>query len=581
MIKNEIDDLYNIIIEDIDKTFKYTAIDKFKNKHNINTSLGEFYYNNFSEKNKENGVIYTPYDIARYMIKNCIKKEDIIKNPYLKIVDPACGIGNIILIIFMYLYDLYIDIMDELNSSNIYFEDSIEKHIVKNNLFCFDIDDVAIKIITIDLFEKSGEARKLNINNKDFLLLDDENKFDMIISNPPYVGHKTVNKEYSKILKEKFKEIYKDKADISYCFFQQAINKTNKGGKIAFITSRYFLESPSGEELRKVLKEYCTVDKIVDFYGIRPFKRAGIDPVIIFFTKEFLENEIQVIKPLNNKEKRKKFLEYLIEEDEKSLNKFYINRNCLNNKGWILRREEERNIIKKIEEKSFSSLANICFSYQGIITGCDKAFIVDNNIINQYKIENRLIRPWIKSSNIYKTKVMKNDKYIIYSDDIDEEASYRFSLEFINKNKDKLMQRRECKAGTRSWYQLQWGRKKEIFESKKIVFPYKSNNNRFAIDYDSYFSADVYCLKLRENVPYTYEYLVKILNSRVYEFYFKTFGKKLGEELYEYYPNNLMKLCIPTMMDFYDEKELYDYFNFTQEEIEIIEGNVKNSDINI
>lgn len=571
MINKDIENLYNIIMEDIDNTFKYTAIENFKNKYDFKYSLGEFYYNNFSENNKENGVIYTPYEIAKYMVKNCIKKEDIIENPYLKIIDPACGIGNIMLIIFRYLYDIYADSMDRINASNIYIEDSIEKHIVKNNLFCFDIDELAIKVLTIDLFEISGESKELNINCKDFLLLDDEEKFDIIISNPPYVGHKSIKKDYSLKLKEKFKDIFKDKADISYCFFQQAINKVNKGGKIVFITSRYFLESPSGEELRKVLKEYCTLDKIVDFYGIRPFKRAGIDPVIIFITKEFLDKDIEVIKPLKEKDKRKGFLEHLIFEEENNLNKFYINRNCLNNKGWILRKEEERNIIKKIEEKSFSSLSNICFSYQGIITGCDKAFIVDDSIIKNFQIESKLIKPWIKSSNINKTQVSKSEKFLIYADDIDVEENYKYSIHYIMKNKDKLLQRRECKTGARRWYQLQWGRKKEIFESKKIVFPYKSSNNRFAIDDGSYFSADVYCLKLRENVPYTYEYLVKILNSKIYEFYFKTFGKKLGEDLYEYYPNNLMKLCIPTMMDFYDEEKLYDYFDFTSEEINIIQ----------
>ncbi|MHC1682345.1 MAG: N-6 DNA methylase [Clostridiaceae bacterium] len=575
MINKDIDDLYNILKANIDNIYKYTAIYNLKNKYSIEDSLSQYYYTAFSEKNKEKGVVYTPYDIAKYMIINCIKKEDIIKNPFLKIADPACGIGNIILIIFNYLYEIYSDSMDEINRNNIYIEESIEKHIVKNNLFCFDIDEMAIKIITIDLFEKSGEVKELNVFKKDFLLLENhDEKFDIIISNPPYVGHKSIDKSYSSILKDKFREIYKDKGDISYCFFQQAINKINKGGKIAFITSRYFLESPSGEELRKVLKEYCTLDKIVDFYGIRPFKRAGIDPVIIFFTKEFLNKDIEIIKPLNEKEKRKNFLNNLIKDEEENLDRFFINKNCLNNKGWILRKEEERNIIKKIEEKSFSSLANICFSYQGIITGCDKAFIIDDEIINHYKIEKDLIKPWIKSSNISKAEIKENNKYIIYADDIDQEGNYKFALDYISKKKEKLIQRRECRTGSRKWYQLQWGRKKEIFESEKIVFPYKSKNNRFSIDYSSYFSADVYCLRLRENVPYTYEYLINILNSKIYEFYFKTFGKKLGEDLYEYYPNNLMKLCIPTMMNFCDEEELYDYFDFTEEERKIIKSSI-------
>ena len=126
----------------------------------------------------------------------------------------------------------------------------------------------------------------------------------------------------------------------------------------------------------------------------------------------------------------------------------------------------------------------------------------------------------------------------------------------------------------RQWYHLQWGRNKNIFESKKIVLPYKSSSNRFALDKGSFFSADVYALILNTDRPFSYDYLLKILNSDVYEFYFKSFGKKLGENLYEYYPNNLMKLCIPTEFDFEKEEDLYKFFNFTDREVNIIKENV-------
>ena len=79
-------------------------------------------------------------------------------------------------------------------------------------------------------------------------------------------------------------------------------------------------------------------------------------------------------------------------------------------------------------------------------------------------------------------------------------------------------------------------------------------------------------MTLKESLPYTYDFLLYILNSKIYEFYFKTFAKKLGEDAYEYYPNNLMKLCIPAMMDYKgkDDDYLYDYFDFSEEEKKII-----------
>lgn len=575
----KINEIYKLIVEPISDIYKEIAIGNYKKQMGIRSE--EFfsaYYYSLVQLNREKGVVYTSYEIAEYIIKNTVYLEDIMNNPYLKIIDPACGSGNIIIPCYSYLYNMYKDNLKEINKRNKINikEEEIGVHIVKNNLFGFDIDETALKVLKIDLYTISKFVFKNNFLKKDFLTEELLDKFDIFISNPPYVGQKSVNRAYSTLLKSIYREVYKDKGDISYCFFHKAILNLNKKGKLSFITSRYFLESPSGEILRKILKELCSINKIVDFYGIRPFKKAGIDPVIIFLNNEQnLEKEIEVIKPKVTKGKKKKeFLNTLVSGKGDGIVSFYIKKNLLNNSGWILRNSTERTIINKIENASFTTLNNICSSFQGIITGCDKAYIVDSYIAKENGLERELLKPWIKSSSIERNKVHRNDKYLIYSDKIQREEGYEASLKYISKYREKLMNRRECKNGIRKWYQLQWGRTEAIFEGTKIVLPYKSESNRFALDTGSYFSADVYALILKENVPFTYDYLLHILNSDVYEFYFKTFGKKLGENLYEYYPNNLMKLCIPTMKQGYDEENyLYRMFDFTKEEVHIIKSN--------
>lgn len=573
---DKINELYNIILQPIDNIYKNISINKYKKKMNMdeNQYFSSIYYS-FIRKNRAKGIVYTPEEISNYMILNTVKIEDIIDNPFIKIMDPACGCGNIIIPCYKYLLKLYKENIDTINKSNNINlnKKNLNTHIIKNNLFGFDIDKNAIKILLIDIFSESNYIYPDNFIHQDFLVEDVLKKFNVIISNPPYIGQKSIDRDYSLKLKNLYRKVYKDKGDISYCFFQKSILNLEKDGKISFITSRYFLESPSGEELRKIFKELCSIEKIVDFYGIRPFKQVGIDPVIIFLVNsQNMKRDIEIIKPIGDIKKNKKlFYNSIFFNEGKYYKKFYIKKNALNNKGWILRDEIERNIINKIEKNSFTALSNICYSYQGIITGCDRAFIVDDKTVKNEDIERDILKPWIKSSSINKDSINENYKYIIYSDSIDSKENYPRALDHISTYKDRLLNRRECKKGIRKWYHLQWGRNKSIFEGEKIIFPYKSENNRFALDRGSFFSADVYALKLRENVPFTYEYLLFLLNSRIYEFYFKTFGKKLGENLYEYYPNNLMKLCIPTMRDVMEEDYLYNIFKFTEKEIDIIE----------
>lgn len=568
-----VEDLYSIITYPIEVAYKLEAISKFRK------TFGKNFFMDEKNKIKAMGVVYTPEPIVEYMIKNTVSKDDIVNNPYIRIVDPACGIGNFIIPMYKYLYNLYLEELSQINEvHNLKLtEESVSDHIIKYNLFGFDVDKISIKLLIINLFEESKGILSSNFINNDFLVDDYEEKFDIIIGNPPYVGQKSIDKEYSQYLKKKF-SLYKDKGDLSYCFFQKSLFILNREGKLAFITSRYFLESPSGEELRKVLKDYYTINRIVDFYGIRPFKNIGVDPVIIFLSnKDGNENYlIEVIKPkIVTGSHKKSFLNSLQYDNSSNIKRFSINKTNLNNKGWILRDEKERLIINKIENKSFTNLENICNSYQGIITGCDRAFVVNSEIIKEYNLETDIIKPWIKSSNINKDIVERKDMFLIYSDFIKDEEKFPNCIEYIRNYKDRLLGRRECQKGIRKWYQLQWGRNYELFEKTKIIFPYKASNNRFALDTGSYFSADVYSLILKGNMPFTYSYLLDILNSKIYQYYFKTFGKKLGENIYEYYPNSLMKLCIPIPFDEYDitDEKLYNYFQFTEEQILIIEEN--------
>ena len=576
--KEIIDIAYEIIFSPLDLTYKNIAINNCKNKLKIKPeeNFGEA-YNRLTGVDKEKGVVYTPIEISSYIIRNTICLDDIIKNPFVKICDPSCGCGNLIIPCFNYLKEMFELNLLKINGNNTLQikKSEIMSHIINNNIYGFDIDEFAIKILKIDLFIESEGTHTNNLFECDFLKDKLDIKMDIFIGNPPYVGHKSIEKEYAIFLKQNYKDIYGDKGDLSYCFFQASLNRLNTGGKLGFITSRYFIEAPSGVFLRKLLKDTCSIYKIVDFYGIRPFKNIGIDPVILFISNEEKSLcDIEIIKPKFSVGKSKKeFINSLILNKTENIKRFYVKENSLHNNGWMLIDNKEREIINKIEAKCSQTLNNICSSYQGIITGCDKAFVVNSKTIKIENLELDIIKPWIKSSFISKNNVRRENTYIIYSDLINSEYSYINCLSHIEEYKAKLLMRRECKRGVRLWYNLQWGRVQKIFEGEKIIFPYKATGNKFAYDVGSYYSADVYSLVLKNSSPYTYKFLLNILNSKLYEFYFKCLGKKLGDSLYEYYPNNLLKLCIPpfTINKLYQEDDIYDIFELTEAERIIIE----------
>ena len=509
-------------------------IESLRKKWSIKGSIGEAYeLLQKKEEKKISGTYYTPCEIAEYMCGEITDKIDLKKTPHFRILDPSCGGGAFLLCLFDRLC----------NKAKIAGIKNPGAHVLKYNLFGIDMDETALLITKVELYIRSGILTD-NLYHEDYLFCNTR-KFDIIIGNPPYMGHKVLTGEYRRKLYMEFREVFSDKGDLSYCFIKKSVDLLKKKGELLFFSSRYLLEAVNGKNLREFIKMKCSIRSIIDFYGIRVVKGAGIDNIIIHLIKDGKEKETDFFRlKVSAREKGIEVFDDIKNKNNNYTNYIKIKKSSLNKNGWVFLNEIEKSAFDKITGIELSA---VCRSYQGIITGCDDAFILDKNNYEELNIECSLLKPWIKSSSISKFSVAPARELIIYSNIINDINKYPAAIEHILKFKAKLENRRECLKGMKKWYYLQWERNMDIFDGKKIVFPFKSSSNRFAVDTGSYFSADVYALKIRDMFlnSISYEYIASILNSSIYEFYIKAISKKLGEDLYEYYPNKIMTVKLP------------------------------------
>ncbi len=509
---------------------------------------------------KELGQVFTPVDIIEHMITTTDIIEWYENNPYLKILDPACGTGEFLLKVFQVIHQhmmeksAYYESRLQINKSQ------FKNHLIENNLFGYEKDYFTSKLAIMNISILSNSCKTPFIFNEDYLFHNKDIKYDIIIGNPPYIGHKNLEQSYKTKLKEHF-QVFNDKSDIYYCFFEKGYFDLTEKGVLSYITSRYFIEANYSEKLRAFISKHYTIKHITDYAGYNPFSNANVSPLIITLIKE-KNDSLATIKRQGMDQSYK------------------IKQSVFHQRTWQLANENVSGLINKIKQQASFRIADIYEFNQGIITGLDKAFIVNDKIIETYGLETELLKKWIKGS-LLKSKLTSesyNQYKLIYTNGYPIEK-YPNIYKYLSEYKDRLGRRRECIRGYREWYHLQWPRDEQLFEREKIIFPYKSKGNYFTYDdANLFFSADIYMMWSISNTHDCTNDL-NYLNSDIFEFLIKTATKRIGVGLYEYYPYNLKFLPyfhIPKSLTKHQaNKVLADKLELTNCELKLIQHTIK------
>jgi len=372
-------------------------------------------------------------------------------------------------------------------------------------------------------------------------VLDEDGQFqgfDLLIGNPPYLNFKMYSAAEREVFKSDFKEIFDGKADIYYYFFLQGLRAVKSNGIISYITSRYWLEAEFAEKLRKSLANTFSIKEIIDFKNVTIFDGIGIKTSIATFQKaEPIKGDIFNYKFIDSKKIKSVEIENFITQT--------VSNDDIKTKAkWVFGEESELDIYKKIETETVL-LESIANCKQGIVTGLDKAFITTTKEFKD--IPEKFVKTWIKVGDISKYAINPvEDRQLVYTNEIENIVEYPELLKRFMPFKEKLSERREAKSGKIRWYDLQWGRDPNTFNSLKLVCRFKACQNTFALDENKYYSSadtTIVALKKEYAKEYDLKFILALVNSKLLDFYFKSYGK-LMDYRFEYYPGPVGQLRI-------------------------------------
>ena len=176
-----------------------------------------------SKVKKNEGIFFTPQTIINIIIKRINEEEITIKN----ILEPSCGSGE------------FFDILD----SN--YQNTQITGIEMNQTIFNKIKDMKL------------QNNQLNLINQDYLKWNSNQKYDLIIGNPPYFVMKKSEVD------ELFHEYMEGRPNIFTLFIIHSLQYLNKDGLLAFVLPKNFVNCLYYSLLRHhIYEKYKIIDII-------------------------------------------------------------------------------------------------------------------------------------------------------------------------------------------------------------------------------------------------------------------------------------------------------------------------------
>lgn len=433
-----------------------------------------------------------------------------------------------------------------------------------------------------ELFEGPDKIRPFNWKDE-FPEVFKKGGFDVLIMNPPW-GAQIIGEE-KRYFRNKYADATVGVIDTYKLFVKRSLYLLKEGGLSGFIVPNTFLTQMKYRDLRKLILKETRIRYIADL-GERVFGTEAVNPcciVILEKNRDKSDNELLGLdlRLVEGNDKKSEILQSLETKwinipqnyyEGTPFNNFYLD---YGTPEWKLKEK-----LKKISPKLGELVTDMM---QGIKTGCNIVFLLRKKL-------GKLSVPVIKGRDISRYSLNFANRFLLYITDVDledypeikqyMEKEYQSSLRpKANKRLKKLWARRPVRKGIVKWYQISEPRRRQLFETKKIVMRQTADSIIATIDDKGLYNTnDVYNVVLANDVRLGIKYILALLNSKLLNWYYQHLVREAGRTFAEVKRGNLEQLPI-RKIDFSQPKEKEQYDEIIRLVDEILSLNLRMNEI--
>jgi len=409
--------------------------------------------------------------------------------------------------------------------------------------------------------------------------------FDIVIGNPPYVRQEELKrlKAFEGIaglvqpLKDALKDdyfCYSGVADLYVYFYERAFDLLSLGGVLCFISSNKYFRAGYGERLRYFLAASGEIRVLIDF-GDAPVFTAISYPSIIVLKKTkdtqdkrtlgHVPKDTYKLPAVVHDELKARVLTWEPDESIEDFpetftqSSFAFPQHELKPEGWRLESPKKLRLLEKLH-RAGPPLGDYVKNrlYRGILTGLNKAFVVDratrDRLISEHKSSAEVLKPFLRGRDVKRWRVQFDEQYLIkiessenkkhpWSSKNDTEAELIFAkthpavFEWLKEQRKALKARYD--QGHYYWELRSCDYWKQ-FTRSKIVIPAIANDVEYAIDCDGYYSNDKTSICVVDQP----EFVCALLNSKILWWVLRQTAATKQGGFYEFKPMYVSQLPI-------------------------------------
>lgn len=451
------------------------------------------------EQIKNTGATFTPKELSVFLAERIAF---YVKPTCQKVLDPACGEGELLIAMGNILSDSAIDFSltgYDANEQYLSFAQERTLRFGAENTKLIHEDflqaiDVSSNQSNLGLFQ---EYNKSSVNNS----------FDIVIANPPYVRTQILGTEQAQELARKFN--LKGRIDLYYPFLIAMTESLKEGGILGVITSNRYLSTKGGESIRKFLSENYEILELIDLGDTKLFDAAVLPAIFIGRKKKQRKpspaNFIKVYEELNGYNGELTSVESIYDVLKSNQSGYFITTNGKRYKKssgelkykigsgscWEMLSGDESDWVSKIDKASKNRVEDFFKVKVGIKSTADKVFISDKwEELNGTKPEDELLKELISQENVEPWNATDNfELKVLYphisvngeKQTVDIEK-YPKAKKYFAQHEEKLKARKYLIDAGRQWFELWVPHRPDQWKYPKLVFPDISLKPRFYFD---------------------------------------------------------------------------------------------------